>query len=211
MEQLVQAVVNGLSKAGLVQIEVSARHVHLSQQDLETLFGPGVALNPKRELSQQGQYLAEERLNLIGLKGKKNNVAILGPVRKKTQVELSRSDCVELGILAPLRESGDVSGSAKIILEGPYGKLELSEGVIVAQNHIHVPMDMAKELHLKDKERVSVHVFSERPIIFQNVVIRVDSKFSFRMHIDIDEANAAAISGFALGKIIQKTSHLSEE
>jgi putative phosphotransacetylase len=207
MEQLVETIVKNLYKAGLVQIEVSARHVHLSQADLEILFGPGAVLTPKRDLSQTGQFLAEERVNLIGPKGKKNTIAVLGPVRKETQVELSKSDCVELGIHAPIRESGDVGGSGRIQIEGPCGTLEISQGVIIAHNHIHVPCNIAEVLGLKDKDRVSVQVFSERPVIFSDVIIRVSSSFKFRMHIDFDEANAAAISGFVLGKIIQNTNH----
>lgn len=205
MEQIVEAVVKNLSKAGLVQVEVSARHVHLSQVDLEILFGPGVKLTPKRELSQWGQFLAEERVNLIGQKVRKNNVAILGPVREETQVELSKSDCMELGVQAPIRESGNVNGSGDIIIEGPCGTLEIKQGVIIAHSHVHVPFEIAKELDLKDKERVCVYVFSERPVVFKDVIIRVSNSFRFRMHIDFDEANAAAVSGFVLGKIIQKT------
>lgn len=205
MEQLVEAIVNSISMAGLVQVEVSARHVHLSQGDLEILFGPGAALTPKRELSQWGQFLAEERVNLIGPKSMRMKVAVLGPVRKETQIELSRSDCMELGVSAPIRESGDVSESGKIILEGPCGILESKQGVIIAHSHIHIPCDIARELGLKEKERVSVQVFSERPVIFRNVIIRVSNNYRFRMHIDFDEANAAAVNGFVFGKIIKST------
>ena len=204
MEQLITEIVQNLYRAGLVQIEVSARHVHLSQSDLETLFGAYGKLTPKRELSQPGQYLCEERVNLIGSKGTKNHVAILGPVRKDTQVELSLSDCIELGLKAPIRESGDVEGSGQIKIEGPCGTIMINQGVIVAQNHIHVPTNIAKILNLKDKERVDVQAFSDRPVIFRNVLIRVSDKFRFRMHVDFDEANAAAIHGFVLGKIMQK-------
>lgn len=207
MEQIIDAVVKNLSKEGLVQVEVSARHVHLSQKDLEILFGPGSELTPKRELSQWGQFLAEERVNLVGQKLRKNNIAVLGPVRKETQVELSKSDCIELGVQAPIRESGDVSGSGEILIEGPYGTLEISQGVIIAHSHVHVPSEIAKELDLKDKERVCVHVFSERPVVFRNVIIRVSDSFRFRMHIDFDEANAAAVNGFVLGKIIRNENH----
>jgi putative phosphotransacetylase len=205
MEQLVEAIANSISMAGMVQVEVSARHVHLSQADLEILFGPGAKLNPRRELSQWGQYLAEERVNLIGSRSKKSNVAVLGPVRKETQVELSKSDCVELGIQAPIRESGDVGGSGSVTIEGPCGSLEIRQGVIIAHNHIHIPGKLAESLGLKDKERVSVHVFSERPVVFRNVIIRVSDNFRFRMHIDFDEANAASVNGFVFGKIIKNT------
>ena len=195
MEQIVSAVMDAVHRAGLVEVEVSARHVHLSQADVEVLFGPGARLEPKRPLSQPGQFLSEQRVTLVGPKGRKERVAVLGPARKATQVELSKSDCMELGVKAPVRESGDVAGSGAITIEGPCGTLELKEGVIIAHNH--------KLLDLKDKQRVSVAVMSERPVIFQDVIIRVSTEFSCKMHIDVDEANAALVSGFTLGKIIR--------
>jgi len=199
MEQIVGAI----SRSGLVEVEVSARHVHLTERDVQILFGEGATLTPKRDLSQPGQYLSEERVNLIGAKGRKERVAVLGPTRPSTQVELSKSDCIELGVTAPLRESGDVKGSGTMTLEGPCGTVTLTEGVIVAQSHVHVPPETAQMLELKDKQRVCVEMMTERPVIFKNVVIRVNGNFNFRMHIDFDEANAAAVSGFTLGKIIK--------
>ena len=211
MEQIVSAVMDAVHRAGLVEVEVSARHVHLSQADVEVLFGPGARLEPKRPLSQPGQFLSEQRVTLVGPKGRKERVAVLGPARKATQVELSKSDCMELGVKAPVRESGDVAGSGAlngdgsgaITIEGPCGTLELKEGVIIAHNHIHVTAPDSKLLDLKDKQRVSVAVMSERPVIFQDVIIRVSTEFSCKMHIDVDEANAALVSGFTLGKIIR--------
>lgn len=203
MDYIVEAVMKNLLKVGLVQVEVSARHVHLSREDLRILFGSGAQLTPVRDLSQPGQFLAKERICLIGEKGRKDQVAILGPVRKDTQVELSKSDCIELGIDAPVRESGDIFGSGAMILEGPCGSLKINQGVIIAKNHVHVPYQVAKELQLKDKERVSVQVLTERPIIFSDVSIRVSDQSRFRMHIDFDEANAALVNGFVLGRIIQ--------
>ena len=202
MEQLIEQVMDTMTKAGLVQVEVSARHVHLTDQDVEVLFGKGAVLHEKRPLSQKGQYLSEERVTLIGPKGKKERVAVLGPVRSATQVELSVSDCVSLGVKAPLRESGDVEGSGPITIEGPAGSISITQGTIVAHNHIHVPTDVARMLDLKDKEHVSVKILSERPVTFEDVIIRVSDAFTFRMHIDFDEANAASVSGFTLGKII---------
>ena len=202
MEQLIEQVMDTMTKAGLVQVEVSARHVHLTDQDVEVLFGKGAVLHEKRPLSQKGQYLSEERVTLIGPKGKKERVAVLGPVRSATQVELSVSDCVSLGVKAPLRESGDVEGSGPITIEGPAGSISITQGTIVAHNHIHVPTDVARILNLKDKEHVSVKILSERPVTFEDVIIRVSDAFTFRMHIDFDEANAASVSGFTLGKII---------
>ena len=202
MEQLIEQVMDTMTKAGLVQVEVSARHVHLTDQDVEVLFGKGAVLHENRPLSQKGQYLSEERVTLIGPKGKKERVAVLGPVRSATQVELSVSDCVSLGVKAPLRESGDVEGSGPITIEGPAGSISITQGTIVAHNHIHVPTDVARMLDLKDKEHVSVKILSERPVTFEDVIIRVSDAFTFRMHIDFDEANAASVSGFTLGKII---------
>ncbi len=202
MEELMKKVLDTITRAGLVEVEVSARHVHLTDQDVEKLFGKGQVLHEKRPLSQKGQFLCEERVTLIGPKGRKERVAVLGPVRKATQVELSVSDCVALGVNAPLRESGDVQGSAPLTLEGPAGSISITEGTIVAHNHIHVPEDVAQMLQLRDKEHVSVKVLSERPVTFDDVIIRVSPAFNFKMHIDFDEANAASVKGFTLGKII---------
>ena len=203
MEQIVSAVMDAVHRAGLVEVEVSARHVHLSQADVEVLFGPGARLEPKRPLSQPGQFLSEQRVTLVGPKGRKERTAVLGPVRGAAQVELSKSDCVELGVKAPLRESGDVAGSGAITIEGPCGSIHLEEGAIIARNHIHLTTADAELLNLHDKQRASVAVMTERPVVFRDVVIRVSPNFNCRMHIDFDEANAALVSGFTLGKIIR--------
>ena len=203
MEQIIQAVMDAVVRAGLVEVEVSARHVHLSQSDLETLFGPGAQLTPKRPLSQPGQYLSEQRVTIKGAKGKKENTAVLGPVRSRTQVELSKSDCFEMGVTAPLRESGDLDGAGEITIEGPAGSLTVREGAIIAHRHIHLPPETAAAMGVSDREHVDVEVFTERPVTFRDVIIRVSSKFSPRMHIDFDEANAAFVSGFTLGKILK--------
>ena len=203
MEEIVSAVLDAVHKAGLVEVEVSARHVHLTQRDVETLFGPGAKLEPKRPLSQPGQFLSGQRVTLVGPKGRKERTAVLGTVRGAAQVELSKSDCVELGVKAPLRESGDVAGSGAITIEGPCGSIHLEEGAIIARNHIHLTTADAELLNLHDKQRVSVAVMTERPVVFRDVVIRVSPNFNCRMHIDFDEANAALVSGFTLGKIIR--------
>lgn len=202
-EQLSAAIMDSVHRAGLVEVEVSARHVHLTQADAEVLFGTGAQLKPVRPLSQPGQFLAEQRVTLVGPRGKKERVAVLGPVRKASQVELSKSDCVDLGVDAPLRESGDVAGSGSITIEGPKGTLELKEGVIIAHNHIHVTAPDSLLLDLKDKQRVSVELLTERPVVFEDVIIRVSTQFSCKMHIDFDEANAAMVRGFTLGRIIR--------
>lgn len=206
MEKLVSQVVDAIHMAGFVEIEVSAKHVHLSQDDAEVLFGKGARLEAVRPLSQPGQFLSSQRVKLIGPKGTMERVAVLGPVRKATQVELSRSDCVALGVKAPKRESGDIAGSGSIVIEGPCGRLEVREGVIIAHNHIHVTEADSRRLGLQDKERVSVEVYSERPLIFNDVIIRVSKDFSCRMHIDFDEANAASVQGFTLGRIVRRVS-----
>lgn len=204
MKQFIESVVDSIVQSGLVEVEVSARHVHLTQEDVELLFGKGAVLHPKRPLSQPGQFLSEERVTLIGPKGKKERVAVLGPVRKATQVELSISDCVALGIKAPVRESGDLRDAGPVVIEGPKGALDASSAVIVARAHVHIPPQVAAKLDLQDKERVSVQIMTERPVTFDNVVIRVSDQFRYKMHIDFDEANAAQVSGFTLGKILKQ-------
>ena len=203
MENIVDIVLERLQQAGIIVVEVSARHVHLSSADLETLFGPGAALTPKRELSQPGQYLSEERVTVIGPKGKKERVAILGPVRPATQLEVSRTDCSELGLTAPLRESGKVTGSGAVILEGPKGAIKIHEGAIVAHNHVHLSPEDAAAMGLTDGQKISVEVLTQRPLVFQDVIARVHKNFRTRMHIDFDEANAAMVEGFTLGRIIK--------
>lgn len=202
MENIVDAVVDAMQREKLIQIEVSARHVHLCEASMKQLFGEGTTLTPKRDLSQTGQYLSQERVNLIGPKGRKDQVAILGPLRRETQVELSRSDCIMLGVEAPVRQSGDTKGSGRITLEGPAGTLVLEEGVIIAQNHIHMTPQTAEKMNLQDRQHVKVTALSHRPVTYDNVLVRVHTSFRTRMHIDFDEANAALIDGFTLGRII---------
>lgn len=203
MEQIIQAVLKAIPRAGLVEVEVSARHVHLTQADMDVLFGKGAVLTPKRPLSQPGQFLSEERVTVIGPKGRKERTAILGPLRPATQIELSQSDCVALGVKAPVRESGDVGGSGSITIEGPCGTLQVKEGAIIAHNHVHLTPDVAEIMGVQDKQRVSVEVLTSRPVMFRDVIIRVSTTSSCRMHIDFDEANAALVSGFTLGRIIK--------
>ena len=203
MEKVVQSVLDAIPRAGLVEVEVSARHVHLTDEHIEVLFGKGATLTPKRPLSQPGQYLSEERVTLIGPKGRKERTAVLGPARPATQIELSKSDCVDLGVKAPVRMSGDVKGSAPITIVGPCGTLEVSEGAIIAKEHVHLTPDVAAVMGVVDQQHVDVEVFTSRPVIFRDVIVRVSKASSCRMHIDFDEANAALVSGFTLGKIIK--------
>ncbi len=175
-----------------VLVEVSARHAHLSQEALEVLFGKGYTLTPKKNLSQPGQFACEERITVVGPKKQLAGVSILGPVRGKTQVELSATDARSIGIAAPIRESGDVAGSAGCKLIGPCGELEIVEGVIVAKRHIHMTPADAEKYGVKDNQVVQVAVSSEgRSLTFGDVVIRVSEKYALAMHIDTDEGNAA--------------------
>lgn len=204
IENVVDAVLDALLKSGVVIVEVSARHVHLSQEDVEKLFGSGARLTPTRELSQPGQFLSEERVTIIGPKGRKERTAVLGPARAKTQVELSRTDCAALGIEAPLRESGKLLDSAGgLTLEGPKGSVNLSSGAIIAHCHVHLTPEDAAAMGVMDGQHVSVEILTERPVTFSDVIIRVSENFRTRMHIDVDEANAALAEGFTLGRIIK--------
>lgn len=203
VEKVVEAVVDQVRSAGLVQIEVSARHVHLDKESVAKLFGEGHTLTPKRELSQPGQYLEEERVDVIGPKGTFKNVAVLGPERKHVQVEVSFSDAFALGINPPIRQSGDTKGSASVTLKGPKGEITIDEGAIVALRHVHMTPEDAERLGLVDNQVVSVETLTDRKTIFAETVIRVSPNFRTRMHVDVDEAGAAHIAGFALGRIIK--------
>ncbi len=184
-----------------VPVAVSARHVHLSLTDLETLFGKGYQLKKLKDLSQPGQYAAEETINIIGPKGGIQGVRILGPVRGTTQVELAASDCRKLGVTPTLRMSGDIENTPGILIEGPAGKLQLNQGVIVAKNHIHISKQQAAIMNLRDKQHVDAELTRGRKIIFMDVEVRVNEQFDLEMHIDTDEANAGMINGNELLRI----------
>lgn len=172
-------------------VETSARHVHVTEETLEVLFGKGHTLTKKKDLSQPGQYACEERVEVVGPKKSLANVSILGPCRKADQVELSATDARSIGIAAPIRESGDTAGSGACKLVGPCGEVELKEGVIVAKRHIHLTKADAEELGVKDKDVVWVKVDTpERKAILGDVVCRVSDSYAKAMHIDTDEANA---------------------
>lgn len=175
-----------------VLVEVSARHVHVTKEALETLFGKGYELHPKKYLSQPGQFASEERVDVVGAKKDLKNVSILGPVRAACQVEISLTDARSIGVDAPVRESGDIAGSGPCKLVGPAGEVELTEGVIAAKRHIHLDPKTAAEYGLKDKQIVSAKVATAgRSLTFGDVVVRVSEKFAPAMHIDTDEGNAA--------------------
>ncbi len=186
-----------------VMVEVSARHIHLSKEHLEALFGKGYELTPKKELSQPGQYACEERVTVVGAKKELPGVSILGPVRPDTQVELSLTDARSIGVKAPVRESGDVKGSGSCKLVGPAGEVELAEGVISAKRHIHFTPEDGENFGLTDNQIVKVKVATEgRSLVFDDVVVRISPKYAAAMHIDTDESNAAGIAGAVDGIII---------
>ncbi len=185
-----------------VLVEISARHIHVSQKDLETLFGEGYKLTPKKDLSQPGQFACEEKVTIIGAKSQLK-ASILGPVRPDTQVELSLTDARSIGVTAPIRESGDVKGSGACKIVGPFGEVDLTEGVIAAKRHIHMTPADAEKYGISDKQIVSVKVETDgRSLIFGDVVARVSPSYALAMHIDTDEANAALAGGNLIGEII---------
>ena len=187
-----------------ILVETSARHVHVSREDLDILFGKGFELTVKKELSQPGQYASNERVTVVGPKREIANISILGPVRKQTQVELSATDARSVGIPIAVRESGDLAGTPGCKIVGPCGEVEISEGVIAAKRHIHFTPEEAAAAGVEDKQIVSVKIDSaDRSTIFGDVVVRVSPKFSAAMHIDTDEANAACAFGECYGEIIK--------
>lgn len=176
-----------------IPVGVSNRHLHLSQADLEALYGAGYQLNILKDLSQPGQYAAKETLTIVGPRGAIENVRVLGPVRKQTQVEIMRSDCFKLGIQAPLRESGALGGSSPITIVGPKGSVYVKEGAIVAKRHIHMTPQDAVRYGVSDGQIVSFRTNGERGLVFDNVVCRVNKSYALEAHLDMDEANAADI------------------
>lgn len=184
-----------------VLVETSARHIHLTQEAIETLFGKGHTLTNKKDLSQPGQFACEEKVEVIGPKGSLK-MSILGPARKACQVEVSLSDARTLGIAAPVRESGDIAGTPGCTVRVGDNVVEMKEGVIAAKRHIHLTPAEAAEFGLKDKQIVKVKLDTARPLIFDDVVVRVRDDFAAAMHIDTDESNAACASGTVYGEIL---------
>jgi putative phosphotransacetylase len=186
-----------------VLVETSARHVHVTQEALETLFGEGYELTVKKWLSQPGQFASNEKVAVIGTKNQFPAVSILGPVRPECQVELSLTDARSIGVEAPVRESGDIAGSGACKLVGPKGEVELTEGVIAAKRHIHATPEDAEKYGLQDKQIVSVKIDSDgRSLVFDDVVVRVSPKYAWAMHIDTDESNAACAAPGMMGEIL---------
>ena len=187
-----------------ILVETSARHVHLSQEHLDILFGKGYQLTVKKDLSQPGQFACAERVEVVGSKKSLAGVSILGPVRPASQVEISLTDARSIGVNAPIRESGDIAGTGSCKLVGPCGEVELTEGVIAAKRHIHMTPADAAEFGVADKDVVSVKVDTDgRALTFGDVVVRVSEKFALAMHIDTDESNAGCVAPGTMGTVIK--------
>ena len=196
LEMLTKQVMDRL----FVPLEASGRHVHVTCDQAQILFGH--PLTAKRELSQPGQYLANERVTVIGPKGEFQNVAVLGPERQEAQVEISLTDGRHLGITPPVRPSGQVENSPGVTLQGPKGKVELRQGAIAALRHIHVHPRDASRLGVQDKQLVRLKTYTARPVVFEEVLVRVHPEFATSVHLDIDEANACGFKNGDLGRIL---------
>lgn len=204
LNNIVDEVLKKFKENNFIEIEASGRHVHLSKQDLETLFGKNYVLTKVKELSQPGQYACKERVDIIGPKGTIKNVVVLGPVRSETQVEVSLTDARILGVNAPIKLSGDIENTPSIKIATPTAIVEKDKGIIVAKRHIHVEEKDKEKFNVSDGEIVKVKVFSDRPLIFDDVVVRISPNFKTYMHIDYDEANTCAFKNGTFGMIIKK-------
>ena len=184
-----------------ILVETSARHIHVCEATLKTLFGEGATLTNKKDLSQPGQFACEEKVEVVGPKGSLK-MSVLGPARGADQVEISLTDARSIGVSAPVRESGDIAGSGACILRGPCGEVEIAQGVIAAKRHIHLTPADAEEFGVTDKQIVKVKLDTPRALIFDDVVVRVSPSFAAAMHIDTDESNAAGCAGTVYGEIL---------
>lgn len=203
VEQVVAGLAPGGPEAGSFPVEASARHVHLTGEAVQALFGPGERLTCKRELSQPGEFLSDQRVRIVTPRGELANVAVLGPERAAIQAELSLTDCRALGLSAPVNLSGDLSGAADVYLIGPCGMVEAKGSAIVAKAHIHMTPADAAAFKVHDGEHVRVELPGARPVIFGDVVVRVKESFALAMHIDFDEANACLLGKGARGRIVK--------
>ncbi|QIC05167.1 phosphate propanoyltransferase [Brevibacillus sp. 7WMA2] len=205
IESIVDEVVKRVNEEMCVPIEASGKHVHLSRADIDTLFGQGYELTKMKDLSQPGQYACKERVTLIGPKGALHNVVVLGPERKETQVEIALTDSVALGVKGIIKESGQLEGTPGIVIASATNMVQLQRGLIVAKRHIHMTPEDAKKHNVVNGETVQVKVFSNRPLIFDDVMIRVSPSYATFMHIDYDEANACGFTKGTMGKILKKS------
>ena len=199
-DQELQAVAEKVLKRIFIQLEASGRHVHVTEAQAQALFGH--SLTPDRPLSQPGQFLARERVSVIGPKGRFDNVAVLGPERKEAQVEVSLTDARQLGLNPPVRASGSIVGSPGVQVVGPLGSIQLQQGVIAAKRHIHMTPEDADRMGVKDKQIVKLQVYTARPLVFEDVLVRVHKDYATFVHLDYDEANACGFQKGDLGRIL---------
>ena len=199
-EKALQALADAVLSQLFIELEASGRHVHVTESQAQALFGHN--LTPKRPLSQPGQYLANERLTILGPKGEFQNVAVLGPERKEGQVEISLTDGRILGIEPPIRLSGDIANTPGISLLGPKGRIDLPRGLIVARRHIHLTPADGEKFHVTDGQIVKLQTFTRRPCVFDDVVVRIHKDFAPAVHLDYDEANAGGCVAGDLGRIL---------
>lgn len=204
IDAIVNSVVDELKERLFVMMEASGRHVHLSRHAVEQLFGPGYQLKKTKELSQPGQYACEERVSITGPKGTISKVVVLGPERSRTQVEISLTDALSLGVKAPVRLSGDIDDTPGIKITNPLNGnfIDIKEGLIVAKRHIHITPEDAEKFHVKSGDSIKIKVFGERPVILEDVDVRVSKDFRTAVHIDYDEANACGFTKDTKGMVI---------
>lgn len=203
VDQIVDSIVKTLRDRLFIEVEASGRHIHLSRQDIDILFGTGHELTRVKDLSQPGQFACAERVTITGPKGSLKNVVVLGPERKASQVEVSLTDALALGIKAPIRQSGDIEGTPEITISNGDKQVQLKQGLIVAKRHMHITPEDAIKFNVTDGEIVKVKVFGQRPLIFDDLVVRVSKDFRTYLHIDYDEANACGFTKGTLGMIIK--------
>lgn len=203
LEDVIKEVIRRVKNEVFLEVEASGRHVHLSRKHIDMLFGEGYQLTKAKDLSQPGQYACKERVTVTGPKGSMSNVIVLGPERSQTQVEVSLTDALSVGLRAPVKESGDIINTPGVTISSDKNSVKLDKGVIAAKRHIHITPEDAQKFDVKDKEIVKVKVFGQRPLIFDDVVIRVSPKFNTAMHIDYDEANACGFSKGTLATIVK--------
>ena len=203
IERIANEIVNELKEKLFIPVEASGRHIHLSRADADSLFGEGYQFTKVKDLSQPGQYACKERVTVTGPKGSIHNVIVLGPERKQSQMEVSLTDALALGIKAPVRQSGDTKGSPGITVTNGSRSVTLAEGILVAKRHIHMTPEDAQKFNVKDGEIVKVKVSGSRPVIFEDTVVRVSKDFRTYMHIDYDEANACGYNKDSWGIIVK--------
>ena len=203
LNSIVDEVVKRVKDEAFIEVEASGRHVHLAEKDIEKLFGANYKLTKIKDLSQPGQFACKERVTIKGPKGSIKNVVVLGPARSETQVEVSLTDSLALGVKPPIKMSGELLDTPGITIESDKGEVNLDRGLIAAKRHIHVSKEDAKKFEVKDNDLVKVKVFGERPLIFDDVVIRVSEDYTTFMHIDYDEANACGFKSGTFARIIK--------